>query len=370
MTEKAKGGDVLVRIEGVSKRFGKEVALTPIDLEIRNGELLALLGPSGCGKTTLLRIIGGFEAATEGRVLIDGEDMTGISPNRRPVNMVFQSYAIFPHMTVQENVEYGLKVTGVGKEESERRATEMLDMVQLGAMSGRLPDQLSGGQRQRVALARALVKRPRLLLLDEPLSALDANLRALMQEELVNIQRKVGITFVMVTHDQDEALSIASRVVVMNKGTICQDGAPSEIYEYPTSRFVAGFMGTMNLYEAEAKGAGGGLLTVSEPRLGEIVVPTRAPVDPAAHPRIGLAVRPEKVGVWESEPDEPGLKSYPGTIRSVQYHGNESRLRLELDCGAEVLASIANDRRGEESWEPGERAWVGWLPTDCLVLTE
>ena len=360
----------LVRLRGVSKAFGRETAVHPLDLDIHDQELLALLGPSGCGKTTLLRIIGGFESPTTGTVHIGGEDMAGMPPNRRPVNMVFQSYAIFPHMTVHENVAYGLKVTGVGKEETEERVGQMLDLVHLDRFRDRLPDQLSGGQRQRVALARSLVKRPRLLLLDEPLSALDASLRSLMQEELVNIHRKVGITFVMVTHDQDEALSIASRVVVMNQGLVIQDDTPTNIYEFPASRFVAGFMGTMNLFEARLETADGKSVTVREDSLGRLTVPTHTPVDPKKHERIGLAVRPEKIGVFETEPDRKDLNVYRAVVRNLSYHGNESRLRIELDNGAAVLASVPNDRRGEESYAEGERIWVGWLATDFLVLTE
>ncbi len=366
------GAKSLVQIRGVSKRFGNVTALDTIDLEIYDQEFLALLGPSGCGKTTLLRIIGGFEAPTTGSVHIAGEDMTGFSPNRRPVNMVFQSYAIFPHMTVHENIAYGLKVTGVNKTEINSRVQEILDLVQLPGMGERMPDQLSGGQRQRVALARALIKRPTLLLLDEPLSALDANLRIIMQEELVKIQKKVGITFVIVTHDQDEALSIASRIVVMNEGRICQDSTPTGVYEYPSSRFVAGFIGSMNLFESEieAPSPSNATVTVTEKNLGKLAIPVQKDRDLSKHSRIGLAVRPEKIWVYEKKPEEKDLLVYPATVTNLSYHGNESQLHLNLDNGASLVASVTNNRRGEESYEIGEKVWACWLPTDFLLLTE
>ncbi len=362
----------LIEIRGLSKKFGGVTAVETLDLDIHDQEFLALLGPSGCGKTTLLRMIGGFEQPTTGTISLEGKDMTGIAPNHRPVNMVFQSYAIFPHMTVAQNVGYGLKVTGVPKAETAERVREMLDLVQLGEMAGRLPDQLSGGQRQRVALARALVKRPTLLLLDEPLSALDANLREIMQVELVRIQKKVGITFIIVTHDQDEALSIASRIVVMNRGRICQDATPTDLYEYPGSRFVAGFIGSMNLFEVSLLSAGRDQVTVSDERLGELTVPVPGGVRDGVAPgqSIGLAVRPEKIGVFESRPGDDALLAHRAQVTNVAYHGNESHVRARLENGAEVVALVPNTRRGEEDYSVGEDVWVGWLPTDFLVLFE
>src|SRR3984957_11249251 len=247
----------IIRFENVTKRFGKVVAVDNVSLAIEEGEFFALLGPSGCGKTTLLRLLAGFETPTEGRILIDDQDISKIPPNRRPVNMVFQSYAVFPHMTVADNVAYGLKVDRVPAAERVRRVEEALGLVKLDGYGARKPDQLSGGQRQRGALARALVKKPRVLLLDEPLSALDAKLREAMRSELTQLQETVGVTFLFVTHDQDEALAMASRCAVMNRGLLQQVATPSDLYEFPNSRFVADFIGSVNLFE--------GRLAVDEP---------------------------------------------------------------------------------------------------------
>src|SRR3546814_228702 len=241
----------IIQIRNVSKRSGRVTAVHDVSLDINAGEFFVLLGPSGCGKTTLLRMIAGFELPSDGQILIDGQDMTGIPPNKRPVNMVFQSYAVFPHMSVADNVAYGLKIAGVGGGEVRDRVAEALELVKLGGLEGRMPDQMSGGQRQRVALARSLVMRPKVLLLDEPLSALDAKLRAQMQFELSELQEKVGITFVTVTHDQDEALSMACRIAVINKGDVAQLETPSDLYEYPANRFVADFVGTVNIFEGK-----------------------------------------------------------------------------------------------------------------------
>lgn len=262
----------IIRFENVTKRYGKVLAVDDVSLSIDEGEFFALLGPSGCGKTTLLRMLAGFETPSEGRILIDGQDISKVPPNKRPVNMVFQSYAVFPHMTVADNVAYGLKVDGVHAAERDRRVQEALGLVKLDGYGARKPDQLSGGQRQRVALARALVKRPRVLLLDEPLSALDAKLREAMRSELTLLQEKVGITFLFVTHDQDEALAMASRCAVMNRGLLQQVATPSDLYEYPNSRFVADFIGSVNMFE--------GKLVVDEPDHAVVEFP-RAP-----HPRL------------------------------------------------------------------------------------
>ena len=239
----------IISFEAVTKTFGKTTAVDAVSLTINEGEFFALLGPSGCGKTTLLRMLAGFEVPTSGRILIDGQDVSNVPPNKRPVNMVFQSYAVFPHMSVLDNVAYGLKMDGVAADERRNRSEEALKLVQLDGYGARKPDQLSGGQRQRVALARALVKKPRVLLLDEPLSALDAKLREQMRTELALLQQRVGITFIMVTHDQDEALALATRCAVMNRGLLQQVATPYDLYEFPNSRFVADFIGTVNLFE-------------------------------------------------------------------------------------------------------------------------
>ncbi|MHA1152664.1 MAG: ABC transporter ATP-binding protein, partial [Alphaproteobacteria bacterium] len=313
----------IISIDNVTKRFGPVVAVDGVSLEIQPNEFFALLGPSGCGKTTLLRMLAGFETPDDGALLIGGEDVTDVAPNRRPVNMVFQSYAVFPHMTVFENVAYGLKVVRTAASEIETRVREALDMTQLGGLAGRRPDQLSGGQRQRVALARALVKRPKVLLLDEPLSALDAKLRDAMRLELVNLQHDVGITFIIVTHDQNEALSMADRIAVMEDGRIRQVAEPAELYEFPNCRFVADFIGKMNLFEGRVVGQGGGRgdarVQVEVSGVGRIDLPLpqgeAAPGGDAAGD-IGIAVRPEKVRI-HTEAGVEGRISLHGKVSQV-----------------------------------------------------
>ncbi|HEU0017144.1 MAG TPA: ABC transporter ATP-binding protein, partial [Methyloceanibacter sp.] len=285
----------IISFRNISKRWGQTVGVDNVSLDIEPGEFFALLGPSGCGKTTLLRMLAGLEVPTEGYIYIDGQDMGEIPPNRRAVNMVFQSYAVFPHMTVANNVAYGLKIDGVPEPERGRRVQEALDLVQLGHLAERMPDQLSGGQRQRVALARALVKKPKVLLLDEPLSALDAKLREAMRFELSQLQRKVGITFIMVTHDQDEALAIASRIAVMNKGSIAQLGTPSDLYEFPASRFVADFIGSVNMFEGTLVDDKPDEATVSCPELEPHRVHVPHSVAGQEESPVWVAIRPEKM---------------------------------------------------------------------------
>jgi len=263
----------IVQVRDAVKTFaGVATAVDHVSLDIFEGEFFALLGPSGCGKTTFMRLLAGLEIPDRGEIIIDGDDMTGVAPNRRPVNMVFQSYAVFPHMNVFANIAYGLKVTGAGRAEIRRRVFDALALVQLGGLEKRMPAQLSGGQLQRVALARALIKRPRVLLLDEPLSALDAKLREAMQLELVKLQHAVGVTFVIVTHDQQEALSMATRIAVMEAGKVRQVAAPAELYEYPRSYFVADFIGKMNLFHGDARGDG----RVEVEKLGAVNIPGNA----------------------------------------------------------------------------------------------
>ena len=356
----------IISIQNVSKRFGNVVtAVDDVSLDIKEGEFFALLGPSGCGKTTLLRMLAGFEIPTEGSITIDGKNMEGVDPNRRPVNMVFQSYAVFPHMKVFDNVAYGLKLTGVAKDEIRKRVEEVLGLVQLDGFGNREPDQLSGGQRQRVALARALVKRPRVLLLDEPLSALDAKLRGAMQLELVRLQHTVGITFIIVTHDQDEALSMADRVAVMEAGKVRQIAPPSELYEYPASRFVADFIGKMNLFEGQVTSSRDGVLDVAISGLGDLEIPH----DEEATGEIGIAIRPEKLRVTVEQPAESCI-CFAAVLDNVAYHGSENHMYFTTDLGAKLTATVQNETRTRASIREGERLWVSWIPGDTLVLAE
>ena len=362
----------IIRFENVTKRFGKVTAVDNVSLAIEEGEFFALLGPSGCGKTTLLRMVAGFETPTEGRILIDDEDVSLTPPNKRPVNMVFQSYAVFPHMSVADNVGYGLKVDRVGAAERAQRVEEALALVKLEGLGARKPDQLSGGQRQRVALARALVKRPRVLLLDEPLSALDAKLREAMRSELAQLQEKVGVTFLFVTHDQDEALAMASRCAVMNRGLLQQVATPSDLYEYPSSRFVADFIGQVNLFE--------GRLAVDEPDHAVVEAPELAApvyldhgVTGAHETTVWVALRPEKIQICVSQPtpaDAPaGSNAVAGTIRQIAYLGSESVYDVELAGGRQVKALRSNlTRSDQEDLAIGDHVWLTWRAAAPAVL--
>ena len=356
----------IVRIENVTKRFAGVVAVDDVSLEIRPNEFFALLGPSGCGKTTLLRLLAGFERASAGRVLIDGEDMARVPPNRRPVNMVFQSYAVFPHMSVAENVAYGLRVTGAPRAEIGPRVKHALAMVRLDGLEERRPDQLSGGQRQRVALARALIKRPKVLLLDEPLSALDRKLRQEMQLELVRLQHDVGITFMIVTHDQDEALSMADRIAVMDQGRILQTAPPDELYEAPNCRMVADFIGTMNLFPGRALGPVDGGIRLEAAGLGVFELPATAPTSA----EVGVAVRPEKVQI-SREPPATGTIAVRGRVAQVAYFGDYSHVAVEIAPDLRITCyRTHSSRRDPGAIAEGEACWVSWHPADCILLLE
>lgn len=366
----------IISFRNITKAFGTMKAVDNVSLDIEPGEFFALLGPSGCGKTTLLRMLAGFEVPTDGHVFIDGQDMGYTPPNKRPVNMVFQSYAVFPHMTVADNVGYGLKIDGVGKDEIRARVQEALDLVQLGALGQRKPDQLSGGQRQRVALARALVKKPKVLLLDEPLSALDAKLREAMRFELSQLQQKVGITFIMVTHDQTEALAIASRIAVMNKGSIAQLGTPSELYEFPASRFVADFIGSVNLID--------GTIAKDEPSEAIVSCPDLAPhnihlphsVSGKIATDVCVAIRPEKMNLHKDSITPPvlpecmeGHNVAKGTIKEISYLGEASLYHVLLNNGRMLRVSRPNRSRWDQdqfAW--GETVWVSWAGSSPVVL--
>ena len=357
-----------VRIERVTKRFGDFVAVNQVSLDIYQGEAFCLLGASGCGKTTLLRMLAGFEDPSEGRLFIDGQDMTGIPPYERPVNMMFQSYALFPHMSVEDNVAFGLKQDGVPKAERQQRVADMLKLVALDGYGKRKPQQLSGGQRQRVALARSLVKRPKLLLLDEPLGALDKKLRENTQFELINLQEKLGVTFVIVTHDQEEAMTLASRIGVMNHGRILQTGTPSDIYEYPTSKYVADFIGSVNMFEGRLVKDEPDYVRIESPELGGTVYVDHG-VSSAPDAKVWVAVRPEKVRLDRERPDQRD-NVFSGTVKEIAYLGDVSRYLVALDSGKLVRVTQPNtDRRDDRvTWE--ERVWVSWSPGANVVVTQ
>jgi len=353
---------MLIRFENVTKRFGSFVAVDAISLDIAAGEFFSLLGPSGCGKTTLLRMLAGLETPSEGRILIDGVDMAGVPPNRRPVNMVFQSYAVFPHMTVAQNVEYGLKIDRVPRDERDARVVDALTLVGLGEFARRRPEQLSGGQRQRVALARALVKRPKVLLLDEPLSALDAKLRDAMRGELTQIQREVGVTFVMVTHDQNEALAMASRCALMNRGTLQQVATPGDLYEHPANRFVADFIGTINMFE----GVLGADAIVTVPALD-----TPVHVEHTGSPgQVWIGIRPEKITMTaQTGPRPPGPNVTSGTIMTSAYLGAVTLYDVATSTGTTIKVSAPNGTRSASPALPtGTSVWLHWAADAPVVL--
>jgi spermidine/putrescine transport system ATP-binding protein len=349
-----------VCLDKVSKRFDGTYAVRQVSLDIAPGEFFSLLGPSGCGKTTSLRMIGGFADPTEGAILLDGNDVTWLPPNKRDVNTVFQSYALFDHLNVAGNVAFGLKRTHVEKTELRRRVAEALELVQLTALSERKPATLSGGQRQRVALARALVNRPKVLLLDEPLGALDLKLRRQMQIELKQIQREVGITFVFVTHDQDEAMTMSDRLAVMNAGVIEHCGTPEDVYEHPATRFVASFMGTGNLMDGTYRA---GTVTLN----GGPTVPVGPAPGLADGTEVSLSVRPEKI--WLSDLQDQ-MARVTGTVRETVYGGATTTYLIELAPGATVAVLEQNTvrSRNEERWSGGESVEVGWLPEHSLIL--
>lgn len=353
----------LLKIEGVTKRFGAVTAVDNVSLSVREKEFFALLGPSGCGKTTLLRLLAGFETPDGGRILLEGQDITGIRPNHRPINLMFQSYALFPHLTVRENIAYGLKMDGVAVSERKRRVDEALEMVQLTEVAARRPDKLSGGQRQRVALARALIKRPRLLLLDEPLAALDRKLREQMQFELKKLQHDVGITFIVVTHDQEEALAMADRIALLNGGRMEQLGTAEELYEYPGSHFVADFIGTMNFFEGRA-----GPEAVEVAGLGSFRGDMK---DCTTGQAAIVAVRPERIRISKAEPPEAGLNVVSGHLEGTTYMGHDHSLFVRLEGRADplLLRLDSDEARGLQLTE-GDQVWCAWPVEATRILTK
>jgi spermidine/putrescine ABC transporter ATP-binding subunit len=362
----AQTNNPIIKISHISKDFGAVNAVDDVSFEIMPNEFFALLGPSGCGKTTLLRLIAGLESPTHGTISIDGENMDAIPANRRPVNMVFQSYAVFPHMTVYNNVAYGLKVAKICQSDIRQRVIEAIDSVQMGEYVNRRPDELSGGQRQRVALARALVKRPKVLLLDEPLSALDAKLRKAMQLELMQLQRKVGITFIIVTHDQDEALSMADRIAVMDRGVVRQIATPNVIYESPTTRFVADFIGKVNLIDAHVIARNKGKLLVDVKGLGtmEIFHKNNTPDS------VTIALRPEKIVASKRKPQTKDRISTKGRVHEQVYYGNISHLYVNTEAGLRLLINIQNASRSTvDLFGIDDDIWLSFYPSDAIIIT-
>ena len=360
---------VEVGLYNVTKRFGETVAVDDLTLEIRRGEFFSLLGPSGCGKTTSLRMVAGFEEPDSGRVELTGRDIVGAAPYKRNVNTVFQSYALFPHLTVYENVAFGLKRKKVPKIEMRDRVRYYLELVQLPAFDDRRPAQLSGGQQQRVALARALVNEPSVLLLDEPLGALDLKLRKQMQLELIRIQREVGVTFVYVTHDQEEALVMSDRLAVMSNGRVEQIGNPEDIYDRPATRFVAGFIGTSNIIESPVVGRVGDLLQVESAPGDRLLVVPPPGVSIRGGERVAFTVRPEKLriaGEHEGVPDR--YCTVVGTVDDVVYQGVSTQLVVRTDAGATLVAFRQNNERVSDAGGPGNRVRLVWDPEFNVVL--
>jgi putrescine transport system ATP-binding protein len=357
----------LVRFDAVTKRFGEVIAVDRLSLDIYEREFFALLGPSGCGKTTLLRLLAGFEAADAGRVLLDGEDIDGVPPYRRPVNMMFQSYALFPHMTVQANIAFGLRQDRLSKPVIATRVAEMMALVKLEAFASRKPHQLSGGQRQRVALARSLAKHPKVLLLDEPLAALDKKLREETQFELMDLQARLGTTFVIVTHDQEEAMTMAHRIAVMDHGRVMQVSTPIDLYELPNSRWVAEFIGDINIIEATVVSSTGGVAVLenSAGRRFSVAGGGGATKDAL----VFMAVRPEKIRIALTPPLGGGLNHVAGRVVDIGYLGDMSIYKVGLEDGSLMRASLANARRGSErDIEHGQAVWLSWPPDAAVLL--
>ncbi len=364
--------ETMVELRGVTKRFGSFTAVDAVDLQIRQGEFITFLGPSGCGKTTLLRLISGFETATAGQVLIGGRDVTHLAPYKRDVNQVFQSYAIFPHLSVEENVAFGLRMRGVPASERARRVEEALELVSLHGLGKRRPHELSGGQRQRVALARAIVCRPQVLLLDEPLSALDAKLRHAMQFELKNLQRQLGITFIFVTHDQEEALIMSDRIAVINHGRIEQLGDATEIYHAPATAFTADFIGEANLLKSQVVYRNGILARVRLTDGVELAVKKETLQDQTTQAL--LSVRPEKIYITKTKPAKEN--AFRGTIEEEVFRGAMDELRIRIGgtpgapmAGLHLMAMVPNESSHERSWHKGDTVYCT-IHTDDIVVVE
>ena len=362
----------LIDIKSVTKTFGSFTAVDQVSLKIYEREFFALLGPSGCGKTTLMRMIAGFEQPTSGTISLAGDDLSGVPPHKRNVNMMFQSYALFPHMTVEKNIAFGLEMDGLPKADIATRVEEMLRLVKLTPFAKRKPHQLSGGQRQRVALARSIAKRPKVLLLDEPLGALDKKLREETQFELLDLQMELGMTFVIVTHDQDEAMTMADRIAVMKDGELVQVSPPAELYEQPVSRYVADFIGAINLVEgkvSEKRGSGDSAVTVMQGTSLGVQVYAASETHAAIGEIVWFAVRPEKVSISLMPPADPNVNCATGTVWDIGYVGDVSVYHVKLDAGGTFRAAIANTRRVVErpiTWD--DKVYLTFTPESGVIL--
>jgi putrescine transport system ATP-binding protein len=378
--DSAKGGPAaavdipLLRIERVVKTFGTFRAVDGVSLDIRAGEFFALLGPSGCGKTTLLRLLAGFESPDEGRILLNGKDIANVLPHERPVNMMFQNYALFPHLSVRDNIAFGLKRAGMPRADIDTRVAEMVALVKLEGLEKRKPDNLSGGQKQRVALARSLARRPQMLLLDEPLAALDKKLRESTQFELMELQRRLGMTFVIVTHDQEEAMTVAGRIGVMDSGRLDQVASPRELYEAPHSRWIAEFVGDINLFDGEIEQREHHRLTIATRDAGMVVV--AEPRQGISKTIVSVAIRPEKVKLSRRGPAPDAIASQAinrldGIITDVSYLGGLTTYKIRLDSGATLRSSMANTARIDiDAYNLSQRVVAWFTPDDCLVLEQ
>jgi putrescine transport system ATP-binding protein len=364
----------LLRIDAVVKKFGVFRAVDRLSLDIRAGEFFALLGPSGCGKTTLLRMLAGFETPDEGRILLDGRDIAQALPHQRPVNMMFQNYALFPHLSVRDNIAFGLKRAGMARPDIDTRVAELVALLKLEGLERRKPDQLSGGQKQRVALARSLARRPRVLLLDEPLAALDKKLRESTQLELMEVQRRLGMTFIIVTHDQGEAMTVADRIGVMDSGRLEQVATPRQLYEAPASRWIAEFVGDVNLFEGQVESREAGRLAIPTRDAGTIFV--AEPRQPITKTNVCIAIRPEKVKLSRRGPAPDGaatnaINRLEGVVTDVSYLGGITTYKVKLDSGAVLRSSRANTTRIDiDAYSASQRVVAWFMPDDCMVLEQ
>jgi putrescine transport system ATP-binding protein len=364
----------LLSIDAVVKKFGVFRAVDRLSLDIRAGEFFALLGPSGCGKTTLLRMLAGFETPDEGRILLDGKDIAQVLPHQRPINMMFQNYALFPHLNVRDNIAFGLKRAGMPQSQIGTRVAELVALVKLDGLEQRKPDQLSGGQKQRVALARSLARRPKVLLLDEPLAALDKKLRQSTQLELMEVQRRLGMTFIIVTHDQEEAMTVASRIGVMDAGRLEQVATPRELYEAPTSRWIAEFVGDVNMFEGQIGSRDANRLAISTRDAGTIMV--AEPRQPITKTVVAVAIRPEKVKLSRRGPvsdavNAQSINRLEGVVTDVSYLGGITTYKVKLDSGAVLRSSMANTARIDiDAYNANQRVVAWFTPDDCVVLEQ